>query len=69
MIFVLDASVILKWLFDDPDSEPLTREATRLVETVIDHHQVLQPVHWLIEVVAVLARKTPTLIDVLSERD
>jgi len=59
LIIVLDASVVLKWLFNDPGSEPLTREATELVEIAIDRHQVLQPVHWLAEVAAVLARKTP----------
>ena len=59
MILVLDASVVLKWLFDDPDSEPLTQEATELVENAINEHQVLQPVHWLVEVAAVLARKPP----------
>ena len=59
MILVLDASVVLKWLFNDPNSEPLTREATELVETAINKHQALQPIHWLVEVAAVLARKTP----------
>ena len=63
MILVLDASVVLKWLFDDPGSEPLTREATELVENAIDRHQVLQPVHWLVEVAAVLARKTPKTVE------
>ena len=30
MIFVIDASVVLKWLFDNPEIEPLTEEATDL---------------------------------------
>lgn len=58
-VVVLDASVILKWLFNDPVRESQTREATTLMENIVDGRlEVLQPIHWEIEVAAVLARKT-----------
>ena len=60
MIWVLDASVILKWLLEDPDREPDTDKATAVVQAVIDRRaELLQPVHWLAEVAAVLARLSP----------
>lgn len=62
MTCVLDASVVVKWLFSDPDSEPLTDAATALIERVVAEDCVLQPVHLLAEVGGVLARKTPDTI-------
>jgi predicted nucleic acid-binding protein len=60
VIWVLDASVILKWLLEDPDREPDTDKATAVVQAVIDRRvELLQPVHWLAEVAAVLARLSP----------
>jgi predicted nucleic acid-binding protein len=60
MIFVLDASVILKWLLEDPAQEPDTEKAYSVVESVMSGRAgVLQPVHWLAEVAAVAARLTP----------
>lgn len=60
MIVVLDASVILKWLLEDPAREADTDRAVALVETVIRGKlAVRQPVHWLAEVAAVLARLSP----------
>jgi predicted nucleic acid-binding protein len=57
---VIDASVILKWLFQDPEREPDTDKATALLETVIRAEaEILQPIHWLVEVAAVLARLSP----------
>jgi predicted nucleic acid-binding protein len=57
---VLDASVILKWLLRDPDREEGTETATQLLELVVGGSQpVIQPVHWLAEVGAVLARESP----------
>ena len=55
MKFVLDASVIIKWLLADPQ-----REATVLLDLVINGvHDAIQPVHWLAEVGGFLARATP----------
>ena len=60
MRVVLDASVILKWLFADPGREDLTKEATGMVEAVVaGRFSAVQPIHWLAEVAAVLARETP----------
>jgi predicted nucleic acid-binding protein len=57
---VLDASVILKWLLEDPAKEPDTEKALALIDAVIHGKlEMLQPVHWLIEVAAVVARLTP----------
>jgi predicted nucleic acid-binding protein len=68
---VLDASVILKWLLEDPAREPDTEKAAAVIESVIqDKLEILQPVHWLAEVAAVLARLTPQTavrdVDMLS---
>ncbi len=63
MNVVLDASVIVRWLFNDPDQEPLTEEATALVAASVADGSVVQPVHWLAEVGAVLARKTPQSVE------
>ncbi len=60
MIVVLDASVVLKWLLEDPAREPDTEKALAVVESVVlGRLEVLQPVHWLAEVAAVAARLTP----------
>jgi predicted nucleic acid-binding protein len=51
---------MLKWLLEDPATEPDTDKATALIEAVIRGElRILQPVHWLAEVAAVLARLTP----------
>jgi predicted nucleic acid-binding protein len=61
MIIVLDASVILKWLLEDPLREPDTDKASALMESIVAGEQeILQPVHWLAEVAAVAARLTPS---------
>lgn len=57
---VLDASVILKWLFQDPSREPDTAKALIVIESVVSGGlQIMQPVHWLVEVAAVAARLSP----------
>jgi predicted nucleic acid-binding protein len=57
---VLDASVIIKWLLQDPEREAGTDKATQLMEGVIKGEQsALQPTHWLVEVGAVLTRESP----------
>lgn len=60
MIVVLDASVVLKWLLEDPAREPDTDKASAIIESVVRGRlEILQPVHWLAEVAAVAARLTP----------
>jgi predicted nucleic acid-binding protein len=65
VIAVIDASVVIKWLLQDPERETGTEKATRLMEQVTSGEQpVLQPTHWLVEVGAVLARESPgTAVD------
>ena len=65
VIVVLDASVVLKWLFEDPAREPATEEAFAIFESVVlGRVEILQPVHWLAEAAAVVARLTPeTAVD------
>lgn len=60
MTYVLDASVIVRWLLQNPQRESDSDAAIRLVETVVTGAaSVLQPSHWLVEVGAVLARTSP----------
>jgi predicted nucleic acid-binding protein len=60
VIVVIDASVILKWLLEDPAREPDTEKALALVESVVRGRlEILQPVHWLAEVAAVAVRLAP----------
>ena len=57
---VVDASVIVKWLFNDPEREEDTDRAGRLMSAIVEGDlRVIQPVHWLVEVAAVLARESP----------
>ncbi|HXN10821.1 MAG TPA: type II toxin-antitoxin system VapC family toxin [Steroidobacteraceae bacterium] len=60
MTVVLDASVILKWLLADPQRGRETDRATALMGAVAGGEiPILQPFHWLAEVIAVLARLSP----------
>lgn len=60
MTIVLDASVILKWLLEDPKREPDTEKASALVESAMTGKvELVQPVHWLAEVAAAVARLSP----------
>jgi predicted nucleic acid-binding protein len=57
---VVDASVVIKWLFQDPEREDWTLQATALMGAAARAEvALLQPPHWLAEVAAVLARETP----------
>lgn len=60
MTLVVDASVVLKWLFQDSERESGTARATQLMAAIARNEVgILQPVHWLAEVASVLARETP----------
>jgi predicted nucleic acid-binding protein len=65
VIAVIDASVVIKWLLQNPEREAETDKATQLMERVTNGEQpVLQPTHWVVEVGAVLARESPgTAVD------
>jgi predicted nucleic acid-binding protein len=58
--YVVHASVILKWLLANPQTEPDTQRASDLVASITrGEHDIVQPVHWLAEVAAVLSRLSP----------
>lgn len=60
---VLDASVIVKWLLRDAEREPQSSEALALMDAVaVGEIEVVQPPHWLAEVVAVMARLSPATL-------
>jgi predicted nucleic acid-binding protein len=57
---VVDASVVIKWLLQDPEREAGTDKATLIMEKIAKGElSALQPPHWLAEVGAVLARESP----------
>jgi predicted nucleic acid-binding protein len=59
-VLVVDASVILKWLLEDPEAEDDTLIASELMRRVLaGEEEIVQPVHWLAEVSAVLSRLSP----------
>lgn len=62
MIAVLDASVIVKWFFPDPVTEPDTDRALDILDGVrTGILELRQPPHWLAEVAAVVARLEPRI--------
>lgn len=64
MKVVIDASVALKWLLADETREPNALQALRILEGLRQGDlQAVQPVHWLAEVAAVLAREAPAQVE------
>jgi predicted nucleic acid-binding protein len=58
---VVDASVIVKWLFPSATNERNTEKALQLLAAIeAERHTVTQPPHWLAEVAAVAARMDPS---------
>ena len=72
MILVVDASVAIKWFFQNRDNETDCDLALIILESVgTGRIQLLQPPHFIAEVAAVLAREKPEeapddLLDLLS---
>ena len=72
MILVVDASVALKWFLEVRDDEPDQDRALALLNSIDDGSvQLVQPVHFIAEVAAVLARANPDgaeddLLDLLN---
>ena len=59
--WVLDASVSLKWFFNQKNHEAETDQAYAFLQAGMEEKAFfLQPSHWLLEIAAVLARKQPT---------
>ncbi len=62
MIVVVDASVSIKWFFQASAQEPDTDQAIAMLQQVQSGQVTLvQPTHWLPEVVAVIARVRPEI--------
>lgn len=60
MLVVVDASVALKWIFRDADREADLALALGLLDAIRSGRvEVIQPIHWLAEVAAVVARLAP----------
>lgn len=58
--FVLDASVVVKWLFPDHPDESDAFHALQILHLIRNSHlSVIQPAHWLAEVAAVTTRLDP----------
>ncbi len=60
MRLVVDAGMVVKWLFADPEREKHTELATTLMSAIVRQIvAAVQPDHLLAEVGALLARATP----------
>jgi predicted nucleic acid-binding protein len=57
---VLDASVIVKWIFSDRAEEANSFQALQILQLIKESRvTVVQPPHWLAEVAAVVVRLDP----------
>jgi len=62
---VVDASVALKWYLGDRPEEPDIAQAAAVGETIErQNSDLLAPPHWIIEIISVLARKEPAIVNV-----
>ena len=60
MRVVLDASVAIKWVIRDPDFEPNVDKALALLRAIRARKiEAIEPPHWTIEILAVIARMRP----------
>lgn len=63
MKLVIDASVALKWfLQDNADEDHLSEALSLLAQIRAGNYRITQPTHWLVEIVAVLARHRPDIV-------
>ena len=63
MNLVIDASVIIKWVLNEPAIEPDTAAALSLLQALeTGDHNIFEPPHWIGEVLAVIARKSIPLV-------
>ena len=64
MNLVIDASVAVKWFFPESPEEQDTDEAVAILQHIgAGTIEPLQPVHWLPEVVAVINRIYPDIVE------
>jgi predicted nucleic acid-binding protein len=60
MTVVLDASVVVKWIFTDRAEEAHALQALQVLQLIKESRvTVVQPPHWLAEVAAVSVRLDP----------
>ncbi len=60
---VVDASVVVKWIFSDTENEADMQAAVALLRAIQSGSvQVVQPAHWLAEVAAVISRLAPEAV-------
>jgi predicted nucleic acid-binding protein len=60
VIFAVDASVALKWFLSEAPDEQDVRQALTLIQGIRSgQHTILQPPHWMAEVLGVLVRRAP----------
>jgi predicted nucleic acid-binding protein len=61
---VVDASVAVKWFLDDRPDELHSVQALAVVAAIERREtELLTPCHWMIEVIGVLARIEPSVVD------
>ena len=61
MKLVIDASVAIKWILREaPDEQDVESALELLADIETGGHEVSQPPHWTVEVLAVLARRAPS---------
>jgi predicted nucleic acid-binding protein len=61
---VLDASVAVKWVMRDPRTGPNLDKALGLLRAIRAHKiEVVEPPHWTLEILAVIARMRPRRVD------
>jgi predicted nucleic acid-binding protein len=64
MRLVVDASVALKWFLQDPPGELHVEKAEAIAAAIArSPTELFAPVHWAAEIVSVLARIEPGLVD------
>jgi predicted nucleic acid-binding protein len=62
--FVLDASVVVKWIFADRADETHSLQAIQILQDIKETRaSVVQPSHWLADVAAVIVRLEPQRAD------
>lgn len=63
MRIVIDASVVVKWVFPESEEEDIEQALSLLAEVKTGRLNPLQPPHWLAEVAAVVTRIRPEIAD------
>lgn len=68
MKIVVDASVCVKWFFPDSSAEQHSEQALQLLKQVANNQiTLIQPSHWLAEVVAIITRIQPEIAELIID--